>query len=256
MNSRRQFLALSAWTFGAAALAVEDKPEPYGTVKGQFILDGAIPARKVLVKKGDTVRDAQCCAKVDILSEELIVDEKTKGIANIVVFLPQPTEVHPKLKELKVKDVVLGIAGCRFDPHILVARSGQTLQILNGDACAHNANVQGGPAHNVLVPSRQVKEYPLTRGTSRQLPMLQVVCNIHPWMKSYCFVLDHPYGTLTDDTGRFIIADLPAGELELRVWQEKSGWIDKALKVTVRAGKTTDLGTIKVPIAKFEEKKP
>ena len=80
-----------------------------------------------------------------------------------------------------------------------------------------------------------------------------VSCPIHPCMRGFILVLDPPYGTVTDATGRFTIKDLPAGKLEFRTWQEKSGWIHKTLKVDIEADRTTDLGVLKVPVAKFTD---
>jgi hypothetical protein len=72
--------------------------------------------------------------------------------------------------------------------------------------------------------------------------------------------LDHPYAVITDEQGKFTIADLPAGEHELTIWQERALYIEtkdkqRKHKVRVIGGKTTDLGTIEVPIAKFMEQK-
>ena len=53
--------------------------------------------------------------------------------------------------------------------------------------------------------------------------------------------------------GKFTITGLPPGKRVFRVWQEKSGWLDRGLKVTVRRGETTDLGEIHVPAGKFDD---
>jgi hypothetical protein len=73
-------------------------------------------------------------------------------------------------------------------------------------------------------------------------------------MRAFWVVLDHPYGVVTDSQGKFTLADLPAGEVTLTIWHEKSGWIDKARKVRVVRGKTTDLGTIEAPLWKFADR--
>src|SRR5579863_1562207 len=57
----------------------------FGTVIGQFVLEGEIPARKVLVAIGAAVNDRAICAAADLNSDELLVDPATRGIANIFV---------------------------------------------------------------------------------------------------------------------------------------------------------------------------
>src|SRR5438477_461615 len=67
----------------------------YGTITGQFVLDGEIPARRVLVPAGSTqVNNPAICAAANILSDELVVDPKTQGIANAFVYLPKAEKVH------------------------------------------------------------------------------------------------------------------------------------------------------------------
>ncbi|MBL9085285.1 MAG: hypothetical protein JNK76_26000 [Planctomycetales bacterium] len=45
-------------------------------------------------------------------------------------------------------------------------------------------------------------------------------------MEAYCLPLDSPYFALTDNNGKFEIADLPAGEdLEISIWHERYGFI-------------------------------
>jgi hypothetical protein len=47
-----------------------------------------------------------------------------------------------------------------------------------------------------------------------------VVCDIHPWMKSWWLVADNPYFAVTDATGAYEIKDVPAGDQKVVVWQE------------------------------------
>jgi hypothetical protein len=84
---------------------------------------------------------------------------------------------------------------------------------------------------------------------------IEVQCNIHSWMSARWLILDHPYGAVSGKDGKFTIADLPAGEHEFILWQERMGYVERKYKVKVVGGKTTDLGTIKVAAERFEDKK-
>jgi hypothetical protein len=56
-------------------------------------------------------------------------------------------------------------------------------------------------------------------------------------MSAYIVVVDHPYYAVTDDTGKFTLADVPAGTYTVEFWQEKLGTQTK--QVTVAAGGAT-----------------
>lgn len=236
-----------------SAVAAE---EGYGIITGQIVLDGEIPPRPLVVKKDDpTAKDPTVCAAADLPSDALIVDEKTKGIANVFVYLPKaPANIHPDLKASKEKEVVFDQKGCRFVPHVLLARTDQIVRVKSDDACAHNTHtypVRGQPV-NVLLPPNERKGLEFTNKVPETTPM-KVSCDIHSWMSAWWLIIDHPYAAISDENGKFKIADLPPGEYVFRVWQEKSGYIERELKVTVTAGKTTDLGQIKAPAAKFKD---
>ena len=238
----------------SAAIAADD--ESYGSISGQFVFEGDVPPRPLLFKAGDQkVKDPAICAAVDMPSDELIVDDATKGIANVFVFLPKAKAIHPKLKISGTKEVVFDQKGCRFVPHALFARTDQKVLVKSSDACAHNTHtfpVRATPVNFILPPNSR-DGIPVPNRIPDVQP-IEVKCDIHPWMKAYWLILDHPYAAITDSDGKFTIADLPAGDYEFRVWHEKIGHLDKAWKVTVEAGKTTDLGVTRIPAARFETK--
>lgn len=251
-------LVLSA-AFGFAVSPAR-AADGYGAISGQFIYDGEVPERELLVKKGDaSVKDASCCAAQNVPSDELVVDEKTKGIQNIFVYLYRPKDVKPDLKESKEKEVVFDQRGCRFIPHALVVRTDQKVRVLSGDPVAHNTHTYPirGQAVNFLLKANDREGVLVPVPTPESLPT-EVKCDIHPWMKAYWLVVDHPYAVVTDEAGRFRIEGIPAGEHEFRVWHERVGYVGtdsykRGFKVTVRPGETTKVGPIKVAPSKFEE---
>ena len=250
-------LAAGGWySRDAAADDKQTSEGEYGSITGQFVLEGDAPPREIAVKAGAPVNNAPICSAADIPSDSLIIDPETSGIADIFIYLPKAEKIHPKLKESAQKEVIFDQKGCRFIPHALFARTDQVVRVKSADNCAHNTktNPLRNQAVNFALTPNDREGVEVKNKVAEKLP-IEVQCNIHNWMSARWLILDHPYAAISDGKGKFTIADLPAGEHELLIWQEKAGYVERKYKVTVVGGKTTDLGTIKVPIAKFADKK-
>ncbi len=234
--------------------------EGWGTLKGRFVFEGPIPEPEILVRKGDpSVKDAKICAAHDIKSEDLIVDPETRGLKNVFVYyyrgpvIASATKrvIHPDLAHSKQKTVVLDQKGCHFVPHAFILRTDQTLVVKSQDACNHNTNatlVRNDGFNFIVAPGDR-------EGVKVELPtyeryVLPIKCDIHPWMRAYMLVVDHPYAAITGKDGRFEIPKLPAGTHTFRVWHTYGGgkYINKALTVTIKPGEVTDLGDISVTL--------
>ena len=151
---------VAAAAVGMLALGVDAGrawADGYGTVTGQFVYDGPVPNLPPVVKQGDSsVQDAAICAKENVPDESLIVDPKTKGIANVFVYMPKaPEDISPDLKESHDKVVKFDQKNCRFIPHALILRTDQTIAILSDDSVAHNTNVSTveNTGQNSVIPS-------------------------------------------------------------------------------------------------------
>ncbi len=226
----------------------------YGHFKGQFVLDGEIPKLGPTKPAG---KDAEICAAKVLPDETLIVDAKTKGIKNIVVYLKKaPKNIHPSYAKNKAKQLIFDQEICRFTPHVLLVESGQDVLVKNSDACNHNTHILPfrNPELNFLIgPSKPNTDDGKTVNyqLAEFLPTT-VKCDLHPHMKAYWMVLDHPYMALTNEKGEFEIKNLPEGEYTFTIWQERVGYINRALEVGIFADETEDLGTVKVPVADFK----
>ena len=248
---------------GAAALAVvtsfnltqSQAEDQWGIVKGKVILTDAVPNLKPLVTKGDaSTKDAAVCAVENVPDESLVVDPETKGIANVVVWMAKkPTKIHPQLVKSKQPTVVFDQKGCRFIPHVLLVRTDQKVQVISDDGVAHNTHtypLKNKQENFVVPPNDRVGVTVPSVNVEERLPS-KVGCDIHPWMQAWWVILDHPYAAVTNAQGEFEIPDLPEGEHEFRVWQEKAGYLEKSLKVKVKAGENK-LNPIKVSASSFK----
>lgn len=239
----------------AAACSAPTANAQWGTIKGQVVLNGDLKAPALIVKKGDgSVKDAAVCAVDDIPDESLVIDPKTKGIANVVIWLTKkPAKIHPNLAKSKNAEVAFDQKGCRFSPHVLLVRTDQTVRVLSGDNIAHNTHTYPlkNKQENFIVAPNDRKGISVPSVNLEERLPAKVGCDIHPWMQAWWVILDHPYAAVTNEKGEFEIADLPEGEHEFRVWQEKVGYLEKAYKVKVKAG-DNKLDPIKVAPSVFK----
>ena len=168
------------------------------------------------------------------LMEESFVVSKEGGIKNILVYLvvdpKAKPKVHPSYDEKGVKDakVVLDNNKCRFEPHVLTLRIGQTFVLKSSDAAPHNSNVAftvNLPINPTLPPLGEhiVKPADISKPEKRATA---VSCGIHPWMNAWVMVQDHPYMGVSDEDGVVEIKNLPAGKHTFQLWQERDGFVN------------------------------
>lgn len=232
-----------------------------GTLKARFVFGGMPPAAEPI----DPNTDAQFCGKHNLSDESLVVNKENNGIRNVVLYVHtgRGGSKLPKM-ELANKTHELANDKCRFDPHIVLARAGDTLKVTNPDPVGHNANISffRNDAVNFTVPPGGEKSVELTAAEPGPIP---AVCNIHTWMRAYVVVLDHPYAAVSDEDGTVMIEGLPAGEnLTFRIYQEAAKKMDAVkingelvklkssrLDIKIQPG-MNDLGDIEIPEAAFQ----
>jgi hypothetical protein len=192
----------------------------------RFVYEGDPPAQE----KAKVTTDADYCCKKPPMVERLVVNPDDRGIANVVVYLylgrgvTAPTP-HPSYEATAESVVELDNEWCRFDPHIRTVRTSQTLRINNKDAISHNTNAPLATQFNEMIPVDGHIDKKITEPERVPVP---VSCNIHPWMKGYLVVQDHPYVAVSDANGQVNLQNLPAGEWTFQVWHEEPGYVTRA----------------------------
>lgn len=244
-------VAALAIGLSSTSLFAQDKT---GSISGKILFAGDVPAPKILVEKGNpAVKDAQVCAAQNVLSEEIVIDPATKGLKNVFIYMRKAPAKY-KLGDPEVPVLKLDQKGCTFYPHALIVQSNQKVQVVSSDNCVHNfrTNPLRNSAVNFLIGANDQVGSNVTFNGAEILPM-KVGCDIHTWMTGWWLVVDHPFAAITDEKGEFKIENVPAGEHEFRIWQERVGYVEKSVMIKVKAGENTELKTIEVPASKFEE---
>ena len=244
------------WTAALVlTLAPAARADEWGTVKGAVTWGGKgeAPKAKINVDKDQ----AHCLSRGEIPNEEFVVG-KDGGVKNVFVWLIDPADpkkklpIHPSLKEIKDKEATMDQPCCKFEPHALTLREGQVLVGKNSSPIAHNMNWQGGadnPGDNKIIPANGQVRIELVASPR---PVM-VACNIHPWMRAWVRVFDHPYHAVTGADGKFELKNAPAGKYNLVIWHEGVGWVNGGKigqPVTIPAN-----GTVEVKAAVRPEEK-
>ena len=126
-----------------------------------------------------------------------------------------------------------------FQPHILVAPAGTTVQFLNSDNVQHNIfwpAISGNKklTHNMGTwPKGQIRNFQFD--TPGVVPLL---CNVHPEMSGYVIVTPTPYYAETDDSGSFKITNVPDGSYTVTAWHE--GYKNQSKPVAVGGDVTVE----------------
>jgi hypothetical protein len=79
--------------------------------------------------------------------------------------------------------------------------------------------------------------------------VVQVFCHIHADMSGFILVLDNPYFTVPDATGRYSLEGIPPGEYRLIAWHERIRPI--ATAVRIESGGVTRLD-LHIPLSEPE----
>jgi plastocyanin len=131
---------------------------------------------------------------------------------------------------------VLEQRNLEFYPAVLAVRVGTVVKFPNDDRVFHNVfSFHDGKKFDLgLYPVGTVKYVTFDHpGLSR------IFCNIHPNMAAYVVAVATPYFSVSDQDGRFVIPDVPAGTYTYHAW--RPGRTDLTGTVQVDSGTSLNL---------------
>lgn len=228
----------------AAEATSESSAElPTGSLKGKVTLSGGSPTLPLLIAKGSAVKDAEVCAAEDVPDERLIVGPDG-AVSNVFVYLSKAPKGAKPL-EVPAEPFLFDQKTCKFIPHAVIIPVRQTVKVLSNDTVAHNTHTF--PSKNAAINSTV---NPMDRDglvsfayTKAEAVPLAVKCDFHAWMNAWHLPLDHPFGAVSNASGEFEIANIPAGKHSFVVWHEAAngGFVQRKLEVEITAGETAEV---------------
>ena len=209
---------LGSWFIGLLAASG-------GSLKGtvQFA-GGAVERKKVPV----TVDQFLCGKEKD--SEEIMLSPQ-RGLRNAVAWLELPPEAKRTAPSAPVQ---IDQIQCVYTPRVVVVSAGGTVEFLNSDRLLHN--IHSSSTINPRFNRTQPKDRTIPIAFAKP-EIIRIDCDLHPWMRAWVVVADHPFYAVTDDQGQFTLENVAPGRYALHVWHERLGTVRS--DVDVAGGVTT-----------------
>ncbi len=215
----------------AAPAAPAFDPATAGNVSGMVMFDGELPAGEELMMNSDPV----CAMSATNKTSDTFVGSDGH-LGNVFVYVKEGLEGQrfPPASG----NVELNQQGCRYTPHVMGIRVGQTLTITNSDPTLHNIHASPS-ANDEFNMGQPIQGMTFERTFDTAEVMVPFKCDVHGWMNAYIGVLDHPYFAITGTDGMFDLNALPPGDYVIEAWHESLG--TQTQNVTVATGQTADV---------------
>ena len=185
-----------------------------GSITGTVTLDGAPPVSKTI-----DMSASPACVQANsspVVAPSVLTGENG-ALANVVVYVKSGLGNYRY--DTPMDTAVLEQKSCMYEPHVVALMTNQPFEIQNNDPTMHN--VHPLPKHNrQWSTSQPVGSAALKSTFARPEFAMGVLCNIHPWMRAWIFVFDHPYYAVTSRTGKFELKNLPPGTYTIEAWHE------------------------------------
>jgi plastocyanin len=202
--------------------------EGTGSLEGRVLWLGPRPALAPL----STSASVQGVCGREVADNAFLVNAAGE-VAEVVVWVEGRAEpsVGPS------SEVLLDQRGCVYQPAVLAARVGGTVRLRNSDPLTHTVHAvsQGRSLFNVAMPLERME---LVRPLPLEPTVVDIRCDVHPWMRATVRTFEHSHFTTTAVDGRFRLVGLDPGELEVHAWHPRLGEASHTVKVAEGATHT------------------
>lgn len=163
-----------------------------------------------------------------------------KPVVDAVVIVAAPTAPAAKAAPLRVaqKDLT-------FDPFVLLVPVGAKVAFPNFDRVSHHV-YSFSPAKKFEI---QLYGQDETRTVVFPSPgIVAIGCNIHDKMTAFLYVTDTALAAKTDANGNATIANVPEGEVKLRIWHPRAAATDQQIEQPVTTSATPSTVTAELDL--------
>lgn len=203
-----------------------------GSVEGLVTYRGTVPRSAVTDELG-------------VARELLHVDLQSRGLQYVMLWIDvaqaEPRRIPPAAPAPNrgVSPVRVNQEDYAFVPRLIAIRSGQSVTFTTNDTANHNVHASSSRStneFNVFTGSGQPYTHNFTADPDGQPVRLH--CDIHPWMRGWIYVLEHPFFAVSNAQGRFRISGVPPGRHMLKIRQPDISYADDE-GITVKASEVT-----------------
>jgi plastocyanin len=191
--------------------AVHPAPTP-ASIKGKVHFTGSTPK----LEHAKTTAFGICG---QTHSYDRLVIGKGGGVEYSLVYIANPPAGHANLPAVTIQQ-----KECGYTPHVSIAARGSSVTFVNEDPGLHNVHgyFVSGADRSTLFNFAQPTQGEKSAQQLRKAGMVNLECDVHPWMSAWIWVTDNPYAAVTNADGSYSIDGLPPGTYTVVMWHE--GW--------------------------------
>ncbi|MDA1264074.1 MAG: carboxypeptidase regulatory-like domain-containing protein [Planctomycetota bacterium] len=189
-----------------------DEADP-GVVRGRVVFEGKAPE---MLPLGEIKKECIEAGHARPIDDRVVITDG--ALAGVVLTIQRAPEA-PALTETPVAHV--DQSSCVFVPRISVVRAGTEVRFTNSDSLAHNVSLKSSLNAPVNQTIGSDGAPMLVRLDEAEI--IQVKCDIHPWMVAWVTVVDHPWYAMSGADGSFELPPLPPGTYGVSAWHELFG---------------------------------
>jgi plastocyanin len=184
---------------------VSSKP---GVIEGSIFFRGAPPKNPIPDDSG---------FRRDLIQ----VHRQTGGLRDVLAYLESDPKLQPAPGQIAApRPLLMDQVDHEFIPRVMAVLAHAPVTFTNSDPANHNVRTssdQRKNEFNVYTGAGGKYQHPFELHPERK--PVRVSCDIHPWMRAWIYVMEHPFFAVTDSAGRFQITGIPPGEYRLILLQ-------------------------------------